>query len=113
MAPLLALAWRWPPPPPPQDLQKIDRKIGFGEIATRGRTVIVHYTGWLFDGSRPDNKGVKFDSSRDRGEPLTFQLGAGRVIIGWDEGMAGMKVGGSARWSSRPTWPMARAAPAA
>ena len=81
-------------PPAPQDLQEIDRKIGFGEIAARGRTVIVHYTGWLFDPSRPDNKGQKFDSSRDRGQPFNFQLGAGRVIAGWDEGVTGMKVGG-------------------
>jgi FKBP-type peptidyl-prolyl cis-trans isomerase len=79
---------------PPQDLQVIDRRTGFGEIAGRGRTVIVHYTGWLFDPARPDNKGQKFDSSRDRGTPLSFQLGAGKVIAGWDEGVAGMKVGG-------------------
>ena len=54
----------------------------------------VHYTGWLHDHSTPDHKGRKFDSSRDRNEPFTFQLGAGQVIRGWDEGVAGMKVGG-------------------
>lgn len=79
---------------PPEDLQVIDRKPGFGEIAGRGRTVIVHYTGWLYDGTAADNKGRKFDSSRDRGQPFTFQLGVGKVIPGWDEGVAGMKVGG-------------------
>ena len=79
---------------PPEDLQEIDRKTGFGEIAARGRTVIVHYTGWLYDPAAPDNKGRKFDSSRDRGQPLSFQLGVGKVISGWDEGVAGMKVGG-------------------
>ncbi len=80
--------------PAPKDLQVIDRKIGFGEIAASGRTVIVHYTGWLYDAAAPGNKGFKFDSSHDRGQPLTFPLGAGRVIQGWEEGVAGMKVGG-------------------
>ena len=54
----------------------------------------VHYTGWLYDEMRPDHKGRKFDSSRDRNEPFTFRLGAGDVIRGWDDGVAGMKVGG-------------------
>jgi FKBP-type peptidyl-prolyl cis-trans isomerase len=56
--------------------------------------VTVHYTGWLYDQTRPDRKGNKFDSSRDRNEPFSFNLGAGEVIRGWDEGVAGMKVGG-------------------
>ena len=60
---------------------------GFGDVARAGQTVTVHYTGWLEDGT-------KFDSSYDRGEPFTFPLGGGRVIRGWDEGVAGMKVGG-------------------
>ncbi len=77
-----------------KELQVIDRKIGFGEIAATGRTVIVHYTGWLYDAAAPDNKGQKFDSSHDRGQPLSFALGTGRVIPGWDQGVAGMKVGG-------------------
>ena len=77
-----------------KELQVIDRKIGFGEIASSGRTVIVHYTGWLYDAAAPDNKGQKFDSSHDRGQPLSFALGTGRVIPGWDQGVAGMKVGG-------------------
>ena len=64
-----------------------DVKVGTGDTAEAGKSVSVHYTGWLTDGS-------KFDSSRDRGTPYTFQLGAGRVIAGWEEGVAGMKVGG-------------------
>jgi FKBP-type peptidyl-prolyl cis-trans isomerase len=56
--------------------------------------VDVHYTGWLHDPSAADKKGHKFDSSRDRGDPFSFSLGAGQVIAGWDEGVAGMKVGG-------------------
>ena len=54
----------------------------------------MHYTGWIYDDSKPDKKGAKFDSSRDRKSPFDFPLGAGRVIKGWDEGVAGMKVGG-------------------
>src|SRR3982751_108883 len=76
------------------DLQKIDVKQGTGQEATAGKAVVVHYTGWLYDTSRPDSHGAKFDSSRDRGVPFGFVLGAGRVIKGWDEGVAGMKVGG-------------------
>ncbi len=78
----------------PKELKVIDRKIGFGDIAASGKTVSVHYTGWLFDPAAPENKGRKFDSSHDRGQPLTFPLGAGRVIPGWEQGVAGMKVGG-------------------
>lgn len=72
----------------------IDHTIGSGDLATSGVEVVVHYTGWLFDDAAPDNKGRKFDSSRDRGEPFSFPLGAGRVIAGWDQGVAGMRVGG-------------------
>ncbi len=75
-------------------LQMIDHKIGTGETAVGGKTVIVHYTGWLFDAGAPDNKGKKFDSSRDRGDPFSFRLGASQVIAGWDQGVAGMKIGG-------------------
>ncbi len=64
-----------------------DEKVGTGAEAVPGKTVVVHYTGTLTDGT-------KFDSSRDRGEPFSFPLGAGRVIKGWDQGVAGMKVGG-------------------
>ncbi len=68
-------------------LKYIDEKEGTGKEAKAGDTVDVHYTGWLKDGK-------KFDSSKDRGRPFTFPLGAGRVIKGWDEGVAGMKEGG-------------------
>jgi len=71
-----------------------DVKLGTGAAATPGQTVHVHYTGWLFDADAPENKGRKFDSSRDRGDPFSFQLGAGHVIQGWDQGVAGMLVGG-------------------
>ncbi len=75
-------------------LIKTDTQLGNGAEAQAGQTVIVHYTGWLFDESAPDNKGAKFDSSLDRNDPFDFPLGAGHVIEGWDEGVQGMKVGG-------------------
>jgi FKBP-type peptidyl-prolyl cis-trans isomerase len=75
-------------------LQINDTTVGTGAEAIKGKTVVVHYTGWLYDASAPDKKGKKFDSSLDRGSPFTFPLGAGRVIRGWDEGVAGMHVGG-------------------
>ncbi|WP_036284886.1 FKBP-type peptidyl-prolyl cis-trans isomerase [Methylocystis sp. ATCC 49242] len=72
-------------------LKIIDNKVGTGAAAKSGQTVSVHYTGWLYNNGA---KGKKFDSSRDRGEPFEFPLGGGQVIAGWDEGVAGMKVGG-------------------
>ena len=75
-------------------LQKLDVQQGTGAEAVTGKTVIVHYTGWLYDPSVPDGHGRKFDSSVDRKVPFNFPLGAGRVIKGWDDGVAGMKVGG-------------------
>jgi peptidylprolyl isomerase len=72
----------------------VDTKVGDGEAAQEGQLVTVHYTGWLFDKSAEDNKGTKFDSSRDRNEPFDFPLGQGQVIQGWDTGVQGMKVGG-------------------
>jgi peptidylprolyl isomerase len=71
----------------PSGLQYRDDAVGDGPEAKAGQTVSVHYTGTLLDGK-------KFDSSRDRGQPFQFGLGAGQVIRGWDEGVAGMKVGG-------------------
>ena len=68
-------------------LKYADVKEGSGDVATAGKTVSVHYTGWL-------TNGTKFDSSKDRGQPFEFPLGGGRVIKGWDEGVQGMKVGG-------------------
>lgn len=76
------------------EFTKHDDRVGSGNEAVAGRQVTVHYTGWLYDSSRPENKGSKFDSSRDRDEPFSFKLGAGQVIRGWDDGVAGMKVGG-------------------
>ena len=76
------------------ELTKQDTRAGSGNEATTGRNVTVHYTGWLYDASKADHKGTKFDSSRDRNEPFTFPLGGGQVIRGWDEGVVGMKVGG-------------------
>jgi FKBP-type peptidyl-prolyl cis-trans isomerase FkpA len=76
------------------ELNKQDAKTGDGAEAAAGQRVTVHYTGWLYDETRGDHKGRKFDSSRDRNEPFTFRLGAGEVIRGWDEGVAGMRVGG-------------------
>lgn len=72
-------------------LKYIDEKPGTGVEAIVGKSVSVHYTGWL---DNKGQKGQKFDSSVDRGQPFVFPLGAGRVIKGWDEGVAGMKVGG-------------------
>jgi FKBP-type peptidyl-prolyl cis-trans isomerase FkpA len=72
----------------------IDHQTGTGDLAESGKSVRVHYTGWLFDNDAPDHKGKKFDSSRDRGQPFEFALGAGQVIKGWDQGVAGMRVGG-------------------
>jgi FKBP-type peptidyl-prolyl cis-trans isomerase len=71
----------------PTGLKIQDVKVGEGAEATSGSTAVVHYTGWLTDGK-------KFDSSRDRGTPFDFRIGAGQVIPGWDQGVAGMKVGG-------------------
>ncbi len=76
------------------ELKKIDVKQGDGAEAVAGKAVIVHYTGWLYDPSAQDGHGAKFDSSLDRKVPFGFMLGAGKVIKGWDEGVAGMKVGG-------------------
>ncbi|MFG6439321.1 FKBP-type peptidyl-prolyl cis-trans isomerase [Roseateles sp. LKC17W] len=73
-------------------LQFEDRVVGEGAVAAKGQRVSVHYTGWLYkDGLR----GKKFDSSKDRGQAFKFKLGGGEVIAGWDEGVQGMKVGGT------------------
>ena len=75
----------------PSGLKIEEVKVGTGDVAVAGKNVTVHYTGWLTDGVI---QGKKFDSSKDRGEPFVFPLGKGHVIKGWDEGVAGMKVGG-------------------
>jgi FKBP-type peptidyl-prolyl cis-trans isomerase FkpA len=82
------------PAAPVTELQRIDVVQGTGEGITAGQKAVVHYTGWLHQPGAPDNKGKKFDSSRDRGEPFRFEVGAGRVIKGWDEGVQGMQSGG-------------------
>ena len=69
-----------------------DTVVGGGAVAAAGQKVSVHYTGWLFYGGE---RGKKFDSSKDRGDPVEFSLGAGQVIKGWDEGVQGMKIGGA------------------
>jgi FKBP-type peptidyl-prolyl cis-trans isomerase FkpA len=92
-----------PPPLPPDvkeqsksgGLKYWDIKVGNGKEATFGHNVSVHYTGWLTNGK-------KFDSSVDRGEPFQFKLGGHQVIQGWDEGVAGMKVGGKRRLQIPP-----------
>jgi peptidylprolyl isomerase len=75
----------------PSGLKYIDVKVGTGASPRTGQTCVMHYTGWLYDNGK---KGAKFDSSVDRGEPFEFPIGMGRVIRGWDEGVATMKVGG-------------------
>ncbi len=79
----------------PSGLIYEDMVEGTGATATAGQTVVVHYTGWL-------TIGTKFDSSKDRNEPFQFRLGAGQVIPGWDEGVAGMKVGGTRKLTIPP-----------
>jgi len=76
------------------ELITADNVTGSGNEAVSGRSVTVHYTGWLYDEAKADHKGKKFDSSHDHGEPFEFRLGARQVIDGWDKGVAGMKVGG-------------------
>ena len=73
-------------------LQYEDTQVGSGATATKGNSVTVHYTGWIYNNG---TQGDKFDSSKDRGDPFVFSLGAGMVIRGWDEGVAGMQVGGA------------------
>jgi FKBP-type peptidyl-prolyl cis-trans isomerase FkpA len=73
-------------------LEYDDTVIGAGDLASKGKSVTVHYTGWLYQDGQ---QGSKFDSSKDRGDPFVFSLGAGMVIRGWDEGVAGMRIGGT------------------
>ena len=76
-------------------LQISNGKVGTGAEATNGKTVSVHYTGWLYDPKTADHRGEEFDASWDRGDTFKFGLGKGQVIQGWDQGVAGMKVGGT------------------
>ena len=79
----------------PSGLEYEDLVVGDGATAEAGQSVTVHYTGWLTDGR-------KFDSSKDRNEPFVFPLGGGHVIKGWDEGVQGMKVGGTRKLTIPP-----------
>ncbi len=96
-APAEAAATAATPVPPPAELVVTDLAPGEGEAVSAGQTAVMHYTGWLYDPAAPENKGAKFDSSLDRSEAFPFQLGAGQVIAGWDQGVAGMKKGGKRR----------------
>ncbi len=78
-------------------MQKIELAPGSGPEIKAGQNAVVNYTGWLYDSTKPDNKGTKFDSSLDRNDTFEFPVGGGMVIKGWDEGVAGMKVGGKRR----------------
>lgn len=82
---------------PPETLQSQDLVLGTGDAVTAGQTAVVHYTGWLWDAAAPENKGRKFDSSRDHGDTFAFRVGGGEVIRGWDQGVAGMRTGGKRR----------------
>jgi FKBP-type peptidyl-prolyl cis-trans isomerase len=78
------------------EFSQTDLLVGTGTAAESGKLLSVHYTGWLFDRNASDSKGIQFDSSGGQG-PLTFTLGAGQVIAGWDQGLVGMRVGGRRR----------------
>jgi FKBP-type peptidyl-prolyl cis-trans isomerase FkpA len=78
-------------------MQSIELKAGSGAAVTAGKIAVVQYTGWLYEASAKDNKGKQFDSSRTGGQPFRFPVGTGQVIQGWDQGVAGMKVGESRR----------------
>ncbi len=82
-------------PSTPSGLQYEDMTVGEGAEARAGQHVKVHYTGWLRDPAAADGRGAKFDSSKDRNEPFSFPLCAGHVIRGWDEGVQGMRIGGT------------------
>jgi len=78
-------------------LEVTELVVGQGAAATPGSKVSVHYTGWMYDRTRPEKKGTEFDSSRKSGQPFTFVLGQKQVIAGWDQGVTGMKAGGQRR----------------
>ena len=77
-------------------LTTLDITVGTGEEAATGKTIVVNYTGWLYDDTKPDKKGAQFDASAP-GQPFVFKLGARQVIQGWDLGLVGMKAGGLRR----------------
>ncbi len=79
------------------ELAREDLRVGAGEALAEGQVAIVHYTGWLYDPAAQDKKGAKYDTSRDKPQPIPVMVGAGQVIKGWDLGMIGMQVGGQRR----------------
>jgi len=81
------------PAPGVTSMQSTQLQAGSGAAIEAGQIAVMQYTGWLYEGSAPDNKGRQFDSSRTTGQPFKFALGTGQVIKGWDQGVAGMKVG--------------------
>ena len=81
----------------PQSLQIVDLKAGDGAVVAAGQRAVLQYTGWLYDASQPEHKGKQFDSSRGGAGPFRFVVGRGEVIKGWDQGVAGMKIGGQRR----------------
>jgi FKBP-type peptidyl-prolyl cis-trans isomerase FkpA len=85
------------PPTGVNSMQTVELKPGMGESVTAGKIAVVQYTGWLYEASAADHKGKQFDSSRTGGQPFRFPVGAGQVIKGWDQGVAGMKIGESRR----------------
>jgi FKBP-type peptidyl-prolyl cis-trans isomerase len=78
-------------------MQSVDLKAGAGAEIAAGKIAVVQYTGWLYDASAADHKGKQFDSSRSAGQPFRFPVGTGQVIKGWDQGVLGMKIGGTRR----------------
>lgn len=82
---------------PTTQLTLTELQPGTGPAIKAGQTAVVHYTGWLYKEDAPESKGRKFDSSLDRNDPFAFPVGGGQVIQGWDQGVAGMQVGGQRR----------------
>ncbi len=78
-------------------MEMVDLEPGAGAAIVAGQKAVVEYTGWLYEASAADKKGRQFDSSKNAGQPFRFTVGAGQVIKGWDQGVAGMKVGGRRR----------------
>src|SRR5580698_1171138 len=85
------------PPSGVNSMQSVELKPGTGEAVAAGKIAVVQYTGWLYETSATDHKGKQFDSSRTGGQPFRFPVGAGQVIKGWDQGVAGMRIGESRR----------------
>ena len=83
-------------PAPNAPFSQVDLRIGTGAAAAAGNTLVVEYTGWLYDSTKTDNKGLQFDTSSGR-TPLEFVIGQGQVIAGWDQGLIGLRVGGLRR----------------